>query len=165
MKHVYVIAHGDTSFKIGISAIPQKRLDALQTAHNARLRLIGITVCRPDAMAVERKLHQALTKFRATGEWFICSLDDVLLAFEDAEIDLTLNKPTHPRLGEDMCTAEAFQRWHDEMRRRKDIESEDAIPRLLGSSAAEIAYFRAYGTDLRTALACRALFHRMEPWR
>lgn len=164
MKHVYVIGKGDDAFKVGISANPSKRLEALQTAHHATLRLIGTTDAIADAPLVERRLHTHLTRFHASGEWFNCQLADITTAFESEGATLTLTSAAAPTVLDAAYTPEAFERWVAEMRKRPDIHSEASIARLLGVSDKELAYFRVYGADRRTALACRALFHHFEPW-
>ena len=61
-------------------------------------------------------------------------------------------------------TAEAFNRWLDEMRQAGLARSDAACGRLLGVSANGILLMKRNGADLRTALACRALLHRLEPF-
>lgn len=36
--------------------------------------------------------------------------------------------------------------------------------RMLGISADTVVRLKSAGADQRTALACRALFHRLDPW-
>jgi ActR/RegA family two-component response regulator len=57
-------------------------------------------------------------------------------------------------------TAEAFQRWLAEMR----ISASEAA-RLLGVHPNTITKYKAKGGPRIVALACAALFHRMEVWR
>lgn len=47
MKQVYVVNRGEGAFKVGISAFPYKRLNALQTAHDVPLRLTTCFDTRP----------------------------------------------------------------------------------------------------------------------
>jgi len=42
--------------------------------------------------------------------------------------------------------------------------SDAECARLLGVSANSVVAMKQRGADLRTALACRALLHRMEPY-
>jgi hypothetical protein len=62
-------------------------------------------------------------------------------------------------------TAEEFTRWLAEMKENiKGANSDAACARLLGVSANSVVAMKKNGADLRTALACRALLHRMEPY-
>jgi hypothetical protein len=61
-------------------------------------------------------------------------------------------------------TPEQFRNWLDAMREFGLARSDAACGRLLGVSANTVLEMKTRGADLRTALACRALFHRMEPW-
>lgn len=62
-------------------------------------------------------------------------------------------------------TAQAFVEWLAEMKDAGLARSDAAAGRLLGVSANTVLEMKQRGADLRTALACRALFHRLEPWR
>lgn len=61
-------------------------------------------------------------------------------------------------------TAEAFVNWLQAMKDAGMARSDAAAGRLLGISANSVVKMKERGTDLRTALACRALYHRLEPW-
>ena len=61
-------------------------------------------------------------------------------------------------------TPEAFTRWLAEMKSAGLARSDAAAARLLGISANSVVTMKKNGADLRTALACRALLHRMEPY-
>ena len=61
-------------------------------------------------------------------------------------------------------TADAFVRWLAAMKDAGMARSDAAAGRLLGVSANSVVRMKQEGADLRTALACRALFHRLEPW-
>lgn len=58
-----------------------------------------------------------------------------------------------------------FQEWLAEMKASGLARSDAACGRLLGVSANTILAMKRYGTDTRTALACRALLHRLEPYK
>lgn len=60
---------------------------------------------------------------------------------------------------------EAFTKWLAEMKAAKLAKSDADCARLLGISANSVVGMKRRGTDLRTALACRALLHRLEPYR
>jgi len=61
-------------------------------------------------------------------------------------------------------TAVQFIEWLDAMKDANLARSDAAAARLLGVSANTVVEMKQRGADLRTALACRALFHRLEPW-
>lgn len=61
-------------------------------------------------------------------------------------------------------TADAFARWLAEMRSAGLARSDAAAGRLLGISADTVVRLKSSGADRRTALACRALLHRLEPY-
>lgn len=58
----------------------------------------------------------------------------------------------------------AFVRWLEEMREAHLARSDAACARLLGVSANAVVAMKKNGADQRTALACRALLHRLEPY-
>lgn len=62
-------------------------------------------------------------------------------------------------------TADAFVRWLADMKSAGLARSDAECARLLGVSANAVVKIKRNGTDHRTALACRALLHRLEPYR
>ena len=61
-------------------------------------------------------------------------------------------------------TADQFTRWLAEMKNSGLARSDAKCAELLGISANSVVAMKKNGADLRTALACRALLHRMEPY-
>jgi hypothetical protein len=61
-------------------------------------------------------------------------------------------------------TPTAFRAWLLAMDDARIARSDAACARLLGVSANAVVAMKKRGTDHRTALACRALLHRLEPW-
>jgi uncharacterized protein YjcR len=61
-------------------------------------------------------------------------------------------------------TADAFNRWLSEMKLANIARSDAACARLLGVSANTVVEWKRTGCDLRTALACRAMLERLEPY-
>lgn len=61
-------------------------------------------------------------------------------------------------------TNDAFTKWLAEMKSAGLAPSDAAAGRLLGVSANTVVSLKREGADLRTALACRALLHRLEPY-
>lgn len=61
-------------------------------------------------------------------------------------------------------TAEDFSSWLAEMKAAGLARSDAECARLLGVSANAVVIMKRRGADRRTALACRALLHRLEPY-
>jgi len=61
-------------------------------------------------------------------------------------------------------TAEQFNKWLAEMKSAGLGRSDAECARLLGISANSVVDMKKRGADQRTALACRALLHRLEPY-
>ena len=62
-------------------------------------------------------------------------------------------------------TADEFTRWLAEMKEARLARSDAECGRLLGVTANTVVSLKREGADLRTALACRALLHRLEPYK
>lgn len=60
--------------------------------------------------------------------------------------------------------ADDFIAWLAEMKAAGLARSDAAAARLLKVSTNTILSMKAKGADMRTALACRALLHRMTPY-
>jgi hypothetical protein len=60
-------------------------------------------------------------------------------------------------------TPEAFAEWLAEMKAAKLARSDAECARLLGLSANAVVIMKRRGADQRTALACKALLHRLTP--
>jgi hypothetical protein len=58
----------------------------------------------------------------------------------------------------------SFVSWLSDMKSAGLARSDAAAARLLGVSANTVVSLKKDGADLRTALACRALLHRLEPY-
>lgn len=61
-------------------------------------------------------------------------------------------------------TASAFVQWLADMKLAGLARSDAECARLLGVSANSVLALKQRGADRRTALACRALLHRLEPY-
>ena len=61
-------------------------------------------------------------------------------------------------------TAASFIAWLADMKSAGLARSDAECARLLGLSANSVVTIKRNGTDHRTALACRALLHRLEPY-
>ena len=64
-----------------------------------------------------------------------------------------------------MMTPAAFIAWLADMRSAGLARSDAECGRMLGKSADQIVRYKRAGADLTVALACRALLHRLEPYR
>lgn len=60
--------------------------------------------------------------------------------------------------------ADTFEKWLGEMRMARLAKSDADCARLLGKHPDTVARYKSEGCDRTTALACRALVHRMEPY-
>ena len=91
MSSLYVIAplSGDLVVKIGISNDPFERLECLQIGSPIQLRIVGMM---PGTRLMEKRLHDALAKHQAHGEWFKFDGDvkKVVKAICECDIDLLL---------------------------------------------------------------------------
>jgi DNA-binding CsgD family transcriptional regulator len=61
-------------------------------------------------------------------------------------------------------TPTSFTNWLADMKSAGLARSDAAAARLLGVSANTVVSLKREGADTRTALACRALLHRLEPY-
>jgi DNA-binding CsgD family transcriptional regulator len=61
-------------------------------------------------------------------------------------------------------TPAAFNAWLADMKSAGLARSDAECARLLGVSANAVVGMKRNGADKRTALACRALLHRLEPY-
>jgi len=76
-------AYSDCSFKIGKANDVRRRLAQLNTASDVKLHLIDF---RPvpfrAVLAIERRIHKSLSKYRRNGEWFVTDLTTVRAVVE-----------------------------------------------------------------------------------
>jgi hypothetical protein len=63
-----------------------------------------------------------------------------------------------------IVTAEQFTKWLAEMKSAGLARSDAKCAEALGISANSVVTMKKNGADLRTALACRALLHRLSPY-
>lgn len=61
-------------------------------------------------------------------------------------------------------TPATFTAWLADMKSAGLARSDAECARLLGVSANSVVNMKRNGADHRTALACRALLHRLEPY-
>ena len=67
---VYIVeAEALDRYKIGCSAFPGPRIDALRTASPVPLRLLRV-IRHPQGRRLERLLHDRYARYRIHGEWF-----------------------------------------------------------------------------------------------
>ncbi len=84
--------------------------------------------------------------------------------FDELIAKVTETEKEKRRISETKMSADAFNRWLEEMKAADLARSDAECARLLGVSANAIVMIKKNGADRRTALACRALLHRMEPF-
>jgi hypothetical protein len=77
---LYVIgAHTSGPVKLGISAVPARRVKQLQTGHSARLHLFHEEpVSNTIARVMERLLHRDVGYLRLRGEWFQLTVEQAV---------------------------------------------------------------------------------------
>lgn len=61
-------------------------------------------------------------------------------------------------------TPASFVAWLAAMKAARLAMSDAEAGRLLGITPNSVVKMKRNGADRRTALACRALYHNMEPW-
>lgn len=169
MSYIYVIGENDGPYKVGRAKEPQKRLADLQTANPRKLRMHLLSLAE-DAVVAEALLHKVLEPYRVSGEWFECEVSEIEKAFD--AINLSVGDGLSAMSGDPYVERvlshkgmrpEQFTSWMSEMRNKAGI-SDLGCARLLDVTLGEIALMKKTGADRRTALACRALLHRMEPY-
>ena len=77
--YIYVIRHGDTNmYKIGISKLTiQTRISAIQSGNPIKLNCIQ-QIYTPNAIIIEKKIHNIFSKNKIRGEWFELSDKNLL---------------------------------------------------------------------------------------
>jgi hypothetical protein len=156
MDSVYVIGPENGPFKIGISNDVERRLVGLQTGNPNRLT-IHFSMEHPQARDLEARLHAAFARDNLVGEWFETPLDTIREA-------LIAGIPVNIGVTDWSMSAPSFCRWLADMKSAGLARSDAECARLLGISANSVVSLKKNGADTRTALACRALLHRLEPY-
>lgn len=72
------IANDIPVYKIGISASPKTRLVSVSTGCPFPVKIVHMTELLSNAATIERILHHMLSEHHSNGEWYSCSLDDIL---------------------------------------------------------------------------------------
>jgi predicted GIY-YIG superfamily endonuclease len=92
MKFVYLIQSlEDSSYKIGVSKHPKKRIKELQTGNSAELRLVE--AYQSDfANQIEKTLQRRYRHLQKEGEWFDMSIsNEVSFISECKQIEETID--------------------------------------------------------------------------
>lgn len=155
MESIYIIGPESGPYKVGKTSDVSKRLAALQTANPFRLK-VHFSIQEGDASGAERDAHNALAKHRLSGEWFDAPLDEIISAIERRGATVTVAPTT--------MGPETFVQWLGDMKSAGLARSDAECARLLGISANSVVALKRKGADTRTALACRALLHRLAPY-
>lgn len=165
LKHVYVIGPADGPYKVGIATDLKRRLASIQTGSAERLALHMHTPAIRNAPSIEAGMHGLLKAYRLVGEWFGCEIDTIREAFSQFEIEAAeIEQAVQFQMPPYTPSGEAFRGWLEAMRTRRPSYNEATCAAALGASKDEMDAMKRDGADLRTALACRALFHSFAPW-
>ena len=97
---------------------------------------------------------------RAPKEWAIAQLSTFMPADQARALYLSWEGT-----GMAQMTPVSFNKWLEDMRDAGLARSDAECARLLGISTNSVVTMKKRGADQRTALACRALLHRMEPYQ
>jgi len=86
MKYVYLIQSlENSSYKIGVSKHPNKRLLALQTGNSSELKLIE-TYQSEYAHLIEKTLQRKYCYLRKEGEWFDMSISNEVTFINECKL-------------------------------------------------------------------------------
>ena len=163
MQSVYVIGPKGGPYKIGKSRDIQRRLAELQTGNHQKLNVF-FSIEDEDCSGLEARAHKIFAQNRMNGEWFSASLTEIIAALEAGAPLAPEPEPEEPPEELPKMDGDTFSLWLLEMRQKGLARSDAACARLLGVSANSVVTMKRRGADLRTALACRALLHRLEPY-
>jgi hypothetical protein len=84
-KFIYVIRSSDGRTKVGISANPRRRLQALQSGDSSKLNLgYQRPISRELAVRIERRAHWLMQAAHVHGEWFLASVEEAIDAVNAA---------------------------------------------------------------------------------
>lgn len=76
MNYIYLIKNTEeSSYKIGVSKNPKKRIKSLNTGNSAKLVLVSMFETKY-AYKIERTLHRKYSYMRKHGEWFDLSIKE-----------------------------------------------------------------------------------------
>jgi T5orf172 domain. len=70
LKSVYIISNGESSYKIGVSKEPSKRIEAIRNGNSKELALVYQSRKYSNAFELERKIHSLFAEDKVRGEWF-----------------------------------------------------------------------------------------------
>lgn len=90
VSFIYLLGRADSgcSFKIGKANDVRRRLAQLNTASDVKLHLIDFRpVPSREVLAIERRIHKLLSKYRQNGEWFVTDLATVRAVVEAETAD------------------------------------------------------------------------------
>lgn len=160
MDRIYVIGTREGPYKVGYSSSPAQRLSSIQTAYPHPLSIVA-SAETASPRAAEKALHLSLKPYRLAGEWFACDLAVILSEMSDLGLAPSVRRAESE---EYWMQPEVFEAWMLEMAKPPFFASDAECARLLGISANGLLKMKKQGTTRQTALACRALLHRMTPY-
>jgi hypothetical protein len=97
------------------------------------------------------------------GEWFSAKLHAIVDAFDRIGLQPSVDAPIRGEEAWDM-PAPSFIAWLEAMASHPFYKSEHEAALALGVTDSAVEIMKREGADTRTALACRALLHRLEPY-
>lgn len=85
MKHVYLIQSlEDSTYKIGVSKHPKKRVKQLQTGNSSELKLVE-SYESEFAHRIEKSLQRRYSYLKKEGEWFDMSIINEVTFLKECE--------------------------------------------------------------------------------
>ena len=163
METIYVIGGAKAPYKVGRAKNLERRVSALQTSSPVKLHVYVTAISKQSALD-EANVHAALAHRRRSGEWFDCELPEISAAMVKSGL-LPVSHAGPPKLLKSyspIC-GRGFAAWVSKMKSLAPLDDLD-LCEALGMTMLEFNTASENGADLRTALACRALLHRMEPY-
>lgn len=166
MEYVYVIGGTDKPYKIGTAKDVKRRFTDLQISSSVPL-YVHLTADTQDGRALEQRVHTRLSRFRVRGEWFDCSIpeiEDAMTSEGLTPIAAVIGRPIPILSSAEPMSGASFVEWVKAMKTEYGA-SDLALQEALCMSEIEFMRAKLEGAQVTIALACRALYHRFEPWK
>jgi DNA-binding XRE family transcriptional regulator len=97
VSHIYVIAAGDKTVKVGIARDPEKRCGFLQVGHHTPLEIAFTKSCEEkEARLVEQFTHRLLKEKHLRGEWFNVTVEEAKAVITEAIERVRAGEPLPP---------------------------------------------------------------------
>jgi hypothetical protein len=155
--YVYALARADGEvFYVG-RGTGGRMLTHMQHSHSR-----GVNAVLNEAVAGDERIRAEILSWHSSAAE--AAKEEARAIFSYPQFQLVNCHIPAGAKGKGNISGETFTRWLVEMRREGIADTDAAAARLLGMSANAIVIMKRRGADQRTALACRALLHRMEPF-